>query len=104
MLSPIRSQLRCLLRKCLKGVASNKDLALPPPRIAPKERSSIHVRELRACEKRSQRKISEGLRSDQTRARSLVAKAKSSLPTARAEPLIAPAEEPPMIGKGLPCV
>src|SRR5579871_1439646 len=104
MLSGIRSQWRCVLRKCFKGVASNKDRALPPPRIPPKERSNIQVRELWACDKRSQRKTSEGLRSDQTCARTLVAKAKSSLPTARAAALIAPAEEPPMIRKGLPCV
>src|SRR5271157_4734694 len=104
MLSWIRSQLSCVLRKYRKGVASNKEWALPPPRTAPKERSNIQVRELRACEKTSQRKISDGLSPDQARAVTLVAKAKSSLPAARAAPLIAPAEEPPTIGKGFPCV
>src|SRR5271169_1029170 len=102
MLSWIRSQFRCVLRKCLKGVESNKDRALPPPRTPPNERSTIQVRELRACENMSQRKMSEGLSSDQSREVTLVTKAKSSLPAARAEPLIAPAEEPPIIGKGLP--
>src|SRR5271157_3430870 len=104
MLSWIRSQLRCVLRKCLKGVASNKEWALPPPRTAPNERSSIQVRELRVCEKTSQRKMSEGLSSDQSRAVTLVTKAKLSLPAARAAPLIAPAEAPSIMGKGLPCV
>src|SRR3974390_1776642 len=100
----IRSQLRRALRKCFKGLASNKERALPPPRNAPKERSSIQVRELRACETTSQWKISDGLSSDQNRETTLVTNAKSSLPAARAEPLMAPAEEPPTMGKGLPCV
>src|ERR1019366_1022124 len=89
---------------CCQGPASQEDRALPPPRTAPKDRSNIQVMELRACDKTSQRKTSVGLRLDQRWARTLVAKAKSSLPTARAEPLIAPAEEPPIMGKGLPWV
>src|SRR5271169_4109262 len=103
MLLWIRSQLRCVLRKCRKGLASSRERALPPPRTAPKERSMIQVKEFRACEKTSQWKTSEGLRLDQSRAIALVAREKSLLPTARAEPLMAPAEEPPIIGKGLPC-
>src|ERR1022692_3116723 len=100
----ILSQSRCLLRKWCKGVESNNDRALPPPRIAPKERSNIQFRELCAWDKRPQRKISEGSIVAQTSARVWVAEAKSSQPVARAAPLIAPAEAPPMIGKGLPSV
>src|SRR5450755_4702825 len=99
----IRSQSRCELRKCRKGDASSNDRAFPPPRTAPKERSNIQVIELRACEKASQRKISEGRSSAQSLARTRVASENSSQPTASPHPFTAPAEEPPMIGKGLPC-
>src|ERR1700676_4763790 len=102
MLSLMRAHFRWVRRKPCKGLASNRERALPPPRTAPKERSSIQVMELRACDKTSQRKTSVGLREDQRWARIRVAEAKSSQPAARAEPLMAPAEEPPMMGKGLP--
>src|ERR1035438_3420015 len=46
----------------------------------------------------------EGLRPDQSRARISVVDAKSSLPAAKAPPLIAPAEVPPMMENGLPRV
>ncbi len=62
----------------------------------------IQVRELRVCDKISVLKTSEGLRPAQRCAITLVAKEKSSQPTASPEPLIAPAEVPPMMGKGLP--
>src|SRR5664279_148224 len=100
----ILSQSRCALRKCRRGDASSNDRALPPPITAPKERSKIQVIELRAWEKASQRNMSEGRSSAQSLARTLVAREKSSQPTASPHPFTAPAEEPPMIGKGLPYV
>ena len=66
MFSWIRLQSRWVLRKWRSGVASNSDRALPPPRAPPKDRSSIQTRELWAWDKRSQRKMSEGLRPAQS--------------------------------------
>src|ERR1700761_2727943 len=100
----MREQSRCFVRKCRKGEASSSERALPPPSAPPKERSRIQIRELWACETKSQRKTSEGFRFAQRLARTLVACEKLSLPIAKAEPLTAPAEAPPMTGKGLPLV
>src|ERR1035437_4383865 len=64
--------------------------------------ASLRPTDVFRCDVVSQRKTSVGRRLAHRWARALVVKAKSSAPAAKAEPLIAPAEEPPMMGKGLP--